>query len=60
MSDRPCPHRFMEHQRASANPGSYLHIALAKQYALHHQDTIPKLTFTILDQQQNNVRRKIS
>ena len=59
-TDRPCHHRFMEHLRAAANPRSYQHNALAKHYALHHQGTTPKLTFTILDQQQNNVRRKIS
>jgi hypothetical protein len=50
----------MEHQRAAANPSSYQHNALAKHFSLHHQGTVPKLTFPILDKQQNNVRRKIS
>ena len=59
-TDRPCNHRFGEHLRAANNPGSYQNNALAKHYALHHVGCQAKLTFTIIDRQQNNVRRKIS
>ncbi|KAL5268773.1 hypothetical protein ACHWQZ_G002580 [Mnemiopsis leidyi] len=59
-TDRPCHHRFMEHLRAANNPPSYRNNALAKHYALHHVGQTAALSFKILDQQQNNVRRKIS
>ena len=59
-TDRPCHHRFMEHQRAANNPTSYQHNALAKHYSTCHKDLKAKLRFTILDQQQTHVRRKIS
>ena len=50
----------MEHLRAANNPPSYRNNALAKHYALHHDGQRAALSFKILDQQQNNVRRKIS
>ena len=37
-----------------------LHNALAKHYSTCHKDLKAKLRFTILDQQQKHVRRKIS
>ena len=59
-TDRPSNHRFGEHLRAANNPASYPNNALAKHYTLHHRGCQAKLTFNILDRQQNNVRRKIS
>ena len=59
-TDRPSGHRFGEHLRAANNPPSYPNNALAKHYSIHHVGCQARLSFTILDRQQNNVRRKIS